>query len=151
MPEKNLIYIAGPLFTVHQRYFLEDIGEIVENSGFRVYLPHAENNERELNLAYDEKRKKDIFDNDVNTLLLSKAVIALLDGADVDSGTAFEIGMAYAFKKPVLGIRTDMRLFMDNMPVNIMIEQACNDIIYINDSNLGEMDKFIKAFLNEIL
>jgi len=36
-------------------------------------------------------------------------VVALLDGADVDSGVAFEIGYARGLGKPVLGVRTDYR------------------------------------------
>lgn len=150
MKEKPLIYIAGPLFTIHQRYFLEDLAEVIKNAGFNVYLPHSENNEADMNMIYDEATKKQIFENDVNAIILSKALIALLDGNDVDSGTAFEIGLAYAFKKPVLGIRTDMRIFLSNMPVNVMIEQACDQIVYINEDNYSKLEDFIYDFLNQI-
>jgi nucleoside 2-deoxyribosyltransferase len=36
-------------------------------------------------------------------------VLAVLDGTDVDSGTAAEIGYARARGKPVVGLRTDLR------------------------------------------
>jgi nucleoside 2-deoxyribosyltransferase len=36
-------------------------------------------------------------------------VLAVLDGSDVDSGTAAEIGYAAALGKPVVGIRLDLR------------------------------------------
>ncbi len=36
-------------------------------------------------------------------------VVALLDGAQVDDGTAWEIGNAYATGKPIIGVRTDFR------------------------------------------
>jgi nucleoside 2-deoxyribosyltransferase len=39
----------------------------------------------------------------------AKLVLAVLDGVDVDSGTASEIGFAYACGKPIAGIRTDFR------------------------------------------
>ena len=39
----------------------------------------------------------------------SDAVVALLDGPQVDDGTAWEIGYAYARGKPIVGIRTDFR------------------------------------------
>jgi nucleoside 2-deoxyribosyltransferase len=42
------------------------------------------------------------------------AMIAVLDGVDVDSGTASEIGFAYALSKRVFGLRTDFRLTGDN-------------------------------------
>lgn len=41
-------------------------------------------------------------------------VFAILDGVDVDSGTAAEIGYAYARGKFVMGLRTDFRLAGDN-------------------------------------
>lgn len=41
-------------------------------------------------------------------------VIAVLDGTDVDSGTASEVGFAYALGKPIIGLRTDFRLAGDN-------------------------------------
>jgi nucleoside 2-deoxyribosyltransferase len=46
-----------------------------------------------------------------NTVLIdgADAVLAVLDGADVDSGTAAEIGYAYARGLPVVGIRLDLR------------------------------------------
>lgn len=44
----------------------------------------------------------------------SDAAFAILDGVDVDSGTASEIGFAYALGKPVVGLRTDFRLAGDN-------------------------------------
>ena len=38
------------------------------------------------------------------------AVLAVLDGPDVDSGTAAEVGWAAAHDTPVIGLRTDFRL-----------------------------------------
>lgn len=52
------------------------------------------------------------------------AVFAVLDGTDVDSGTAAEIGYAYARGKPILGYRGDFRLSADNEGgiVNLQVE-----------------------------
>lgn len=44
----------------------------------------------------------------------SDIVFAILDGVDVDSGTASEIGYAYARKKLIVGYRGDFRLSADN-------------------------------------
>ncbi len=50
-------------------------------------------------------------------------VLAVLDGPDVDSGTAAEIGYAGARGKPVVGLRTDLRPGGDNpaTPVNLQV------------------------------
>ena len=51
-------------------------------------------------------------------------VLAVLDGADVDSGTAAEIGYAFARGKKVIGYRGDFRLAADNVgsTVNLQVE-----------------------------
>jgi nucleoside 2-deoxyribosyltransferase len=52
------------------------------------------------------------------------AVLAVLDGVDVDSGTAAEIGYAFARGKPILGYRGDLRSAADNeaLTVNLQVE-----------------------------
>lgn len=54
----------------------------------------------------------------------SDALFAVLDGVDVDSGTASEIGYAFAKNKYVCGLRTDFRLAGDNHGaiVNLQVE-----------------------------
>lgn len=51
-------------------------------------------------------------------------VVAVLDGVDVDSGTASEIGFAAGLGKPSFGLRTDSRLAGDNLGsrVNLQVE-----------------------------
>lgn len=41
-------------------------------------------------------------------------LVAVLDGVDVDSGTAAEIGYAYGLGKRIYGLRTDFRLTGEN-------------------------------------
>lgn len=54
----------------------------------------------------------------------SDLVVAVLDGVDVDSGTASEIGFAYGLGKRSYGLRTDTRLAGDNLgaTVNLQVE-----------------------------
>jgi len=51
-------------------------------------------------------------------------VLANLDGVDVDSGTAAEIGYAYARGKRIIGYRGDFRFSCDNLgsTVNLQVE-----------------------------
>jgi nucleoside 2-deoxyribosyltransferase len=70
------------------------------------------------------------------------AVFAVLDGVDVDSGTAAEIGYAFARGKRVCGLRTDFRLAGDNsgsvvnLQVQYFIEASGGKIV-------STMDEFI--------
>jgi nucleoside 2-deoxyribosyltransferase len=49
-------------------------------------------------------------------------LVAVLDGVDVDSGTAGEMGFAYGLGKPVLGLRTDFRVTGDNEAAGINLQ-----------------------------
>jgi nucleoside 2-deoxyribosyltransferase len=56
-------------------------------------------------------------------------LIAVLDGVDVDSGTAAEIGYAYALGRRCYGLRTDFRLAGDNAGsiVNLQVQYFIED------------------------
>lgn len=73
------------------------------------------------------------------------AVVALLDGTQVDDGTAWEIGYAYAKGKPVVGIRTDFRNAGDTTHgrVNAMIEGSCVAIVDNVDGVLNALGKLV--------
>jgi nucleoside 2-deoxyribosyltransferase len=63
------------------------------------------------------------------------AVFAVLDGVDVDSGTASEIGYAFAKGKLIVGYRGDFRLSADNdgcivnLQVEYFIRQSGGEIV----------------------
>lgn len=69
-------------------------------------------------------------------------VLAVLDGVDVDSGTAAEVGYAFAKGKAIVGYRGDYRLSADNegalvnLQVEYFIRQSGGDIV----SSVGEID-----------
>jgi nucleoside 2-deoxyribosyltransferase len=52
----------------------------------------------------------------------SDGVVAVLDGVDVDSGTAAEVGFAYALGKRIYGLRTDFRLTGDNEAAGVNLQ-----------------------------
>lgn len=70
-------------------------------------------------------------------------VVAVLDGVDVDSGTASEIGFAYALGKPVAGLRSDFRLAGDNagtvvnLQVQYWIEASGSQVVTTTDDLLA--------------
>ena len=51
------------------------------------------------------------------------AILAVLDGLEIDSGVAGEVGMAFALGKPCYGLRTDVRLSgeFEGLPFNLQI------------------------------
>ena len=76
------IYITGPLFNTHERWYLEHIAAAHEAAGYCTFLPHRDAGllgqvtlERRLTLFYD----------DLAALERSDLVVALLTGPDQDT------------------------------------------------------------------
>ncbi len=65
-----------------------------------------------------------IAGNNVRGIIESDGVLAVLDGSDVDSGTAAETGYAAALNKKICGYRSDFRRSGDNEGsiVNLQVE-----------------------------
>jgi nucleoside 2-deoxyribosyltransferase len=74
-------------------------------------------------------------------------LIALLDGPQVDDGTAWEIGYFYAKKSPgqkIVGIRTDFRRARESegAVVNAMVEEACDWIVRSREELIEAISRF---------
>jgi nucleoside 2-deoxyribosyltransferase len=84
--------------------------------------------------------------NNANAIRECDALAAVLDGSDVDSGTAAEIGFAAALGKKAYGLRTDFRLSADNegSRVNLQVEY----FIHMNGGRIaGSVDELISAVI----
>jgi nucleoside 2-deoxyribosyltransferase len=112
------IYLAGPLFTLGEQRFNADLARLLESEGYEVWLPQEHEPRSSTARA--------IFDMDVEALDAADLVVACMDGADPDSGTAFECGYAYAKGKPIVCFRTDFRITGDTAgaPYNLMLSES---------------------------
>ena len=125
------IYIAGPLFNIHETRFLEEIAKELESNGYQCFLPHRDQSgidESELEKTEMSEATKDrIFNNDLDALKGSDITVALITGWDIDSGTAGEIGYTFASGKPIIAIDASERRYR-NLFVKGMITTTVNDI-----------------------
>lgn len=105
------IYVAGPLFNTHERWYLEQIADALERKGFETFLPH-----RDAGVISDftPQERQRLFREDLAALDRSDYCVALLTGPDHDSGTSAELGYAYAKGKPCFGL-TDDRRWLNNL------------------------------------
>jgi nucleoside 2-deoxyribosyltransferase len=114
------VYVAGPLFTPAERAYLEELAVVLEAAGFRTYLPH-----RDGGLAPADRRDtRAQYEADIRALAACNLIVAVLNGTDVDSGTAFEIGYGVARGVPVLGLYEDIRVSGPH-DFNAMIANGC--------------------------
>jgi nucleoside 2-deoxyribosyltransferase len=65
-----------------------------------------------------------MFQKHVEAFRSIDIVVAVVDGADADSGTAWEMGYASGIGKPVIALRTDFRMAGRCEHVNLMLEQS---------------------------
>lgn len=111
MFEKEKIYIAGPECFYTRGYTqLAYMRKRAEGFGFGVTLP----NDDPLDLENPDKQKRadSILDNLKKVMNDTTVIIADLEsfrGAEADSGTVFEIGMAYAKNAKCYGYTRDKR------------------------------------------
>ena len=67
------IYVAGPLFNTHERWYLERIAERLESEGYRTFLPHRDAGL--VTLRSNEERLR-IFQGDLNALNEADFIVA---------------------------------------------------------------------------
>ena len=114
------IYFAAPLFTTAERMFNAALAARLREAGHEVFLPqdqetHANNPEQSFRI-------------DLGHLDRSNVVLGIMDGSDPDSGTAWEVGYAYAMKRPIVLLRTDMRVSTDTgAPYNQMLTESATE------------------------
>jgi len=93
------IYFAGPLFSAAERDWNATLAAELRGAGHEVFLPQEQE---------PGKDASGIFATDVGGIDWADGLVAIMDGADPDSGTCWEVGYAYG-KKPIVLVRTDMR------------------------------------------
>lgn len=121
------VYLAAPLFSQVQRAWNRYLAEAIASAlpDVTVILPQDFRTEGKYN---DPKHYPALFRRCVAELTSSDAVLAVLDGAEVDSGVSFEMGVAHATGKVVIGIRTDFRPGTMH-GVNLMPGAACRYVV----------------------
>lgn len=110
MPEPT-IYFAAPLFNDRERGYNIDIATALEAFA-SVYLPQRDGSlltEMVAGGVPPVVAEQRIFAQDCDALRRSDMLVAVLDGAHIDEGVAFEIGFARAIGCCCVGLQTDVR------------------------------------------
>ena len=133
------IYLASPygFTTSGNEYMRKKMIPFLELSGICVLNPWADlknisktmkNIEKSDSMKFRLEKYHKLNENMAreNAVLIGKSdcVLAVLDGTDVDSGVAAEIGYAYGKMMRVYGFRSDFRQTGDNIgaTVNLQVE-----------------------------
>ncbi len=162
-----LIYLAGPYgFTEIGRFGIQEIKRFLSQYG-KIIDPF------ELNASLGEKihhiiqeipsqfpdfrvqledLNRRIAGNNCDAIRRCDIIFAILDGSDIDSGTAAEISYAFGMSKLIFGYRSDFRAAGDNpgVCVNLQVEyfiRSQGGSIFHSSSDLySEFPKFIEQW-----
>ncbi len=115
------VYLAAPLFSAAERMFNRSVARLLSDHLFDVYLPQESGDD---SCSRDTREQERLFSLNKTALEGSDFIVAVIDGADADSGTSWEMGYAVALKKPVIALRTDFRRIGPHEQVNLMLEQS---------------------------
>lgn len=142
-----IIYLAGGLFNAGERLHNLYLEKFLKKLGHHVILP-----QREALKFFDEKQfnvsaiVEDCMQSCTNP---DHICVACADGADADSGTAVEYGMAIASNGRAIVYRTDFRTAMEKeLGVNAMFKAKGTSFIYY-PCFFTELDE-VEAYYEEL-
>jgi len=124
------VYLAAPLFTKGEQDFNLKVSEYLQARGYQVFLP-------QLECAH--KPMAEIYQTCLGGLKSAAIAVAILDGADADSGTCWECGYAVSQGIPVIAVRTDFRVSGDTKGFNAMLYYSAAKVIDNTDDFLEEI------------
>lgn len=139
------IYLASPFFDEAELERVDKVKEILDSKGLEVFSPKEHQNEH-LEFGSIEWRKA-TFENDVKHIDWCDVVVAIIcKGNYDDSGTAWELGYAYATNKPVVLVN------ITGETINLMIADSIHALITSYDElkeyDFEKMEK--KPYLNYV-
>ena len=134
------IYLAGPLFSEGQRGWQMRLKQGIQNWAALQGRPVDVIYPYELVAAAERQQETELTGERVfalceRALRDADLLVATLDGAQVDDGTAWEVGYFYALcggaMERIAGIRTDFRSAGDTREtrVNAMLHASCGCIV----------------------
>jgi nucleoside 2-deoxyribosyltransferase len=130
------LYLASPLgFSPENSSYLERIKARLTAQGFEVFDPWEQlqfapqleaafsQPDHALRVAAFQLVAQQIGACNETGIREAQYLLAVLDGAEIDSGTAAEVGFASALGKRCYGLRTDLRDSGDfvGVPVNLQV------------------------------
>lgn len=101
-------YLANGLFSLGDRLVNEQLAAAIREAvpGIELYVPQ-ENDAINDKMAYADSLT--IAQADLEMLQNSDVLVAVLDGVEIDSGVAAEIGAFAMLDRPIVGVFTDVR------------------------------------------
>ena len=135
---EHRIYLSGPLFSEAEIAWGGRIKALLEQGleNVKVAWPH------EIATGSAEQ----VFRANLQAMNDCDLMVAILDGPQVDDGTAWEVGYFFSQGKRIIGIRTDFRRAgeAEKSSVNLMVECACLAVTSSPDQLVSELKRLLE-------
>ncbi|MCT8187339.1 nucleoside 2-deoxyribosyltransferase [Pseudomonas monteilii] len=135
MIKKPTIYLAAPLFNEAELAYNKTLKAKLQDY-FDVFLPQEDGlllRELVANGTSAALAERMVFDADIAAMKESEFILAILNGAHIDEGVAFELGFSFALGIRCIGLKTDIRQALPTGN-NPMINQSCEKIFNSADA-----------------
>jgi nucleoside 2-deoxyribosyltransferase len=145
------IYLAGGLFNAGQRLHNLFLEKYLREFGFEVVLPQREALKRFYQGSFDKGGLRE--DCRESCTAKSSICVANIDGADADSGTSIEYGMAITATGRAVVYRTDFRTAEDlELGLNAMFVSPGTSFVYLSCffTDLKEVEGYYRALAAKI-
>ncbi|MBQ9448876.1 MAG: nucleoside 2-deoxyribosyltransferase [Acholeplasmatales bacterium] len=140
------VYFAGPMFNYEEKSFNLRLTNLLEEFGYKVFLPQRDGIEAALLEGKTEQELIDmIFPLDVQNVLNADIIFMNCDGRVPDEGACVELGIGYNAGKRCYGFKTDTRSVEKEMNLNPMIAGAMIKIFknYDGDALVTEIREYL--------
>ena len=101
-------YLANGLFSIGDRYVNEVLAKAIRQAvpSIDLYVPQENDAINDKSSFADSLA---IAEADLASLQQSDVLIAVIDGVEIDSGVAAEIGAFSSFNRPIIALYSDVR------------------------------------------
>lgn len=131
------MYLASPFFNDNEVDVLEQVEKILADKGLNVFSPFRNN----ISDAIVGSRQWSIetFMKDIKFIKWAEIVVGIYHGNYSDSGTAWELGYAYATDKPVILIQMGSNS-------NLMVHEGSHASITLDELRDYDFEKLPSSF-----
>ena len=140
------VYFAAPLFSQSEKDFNLNLTNLLEEHGYKVFLPQRDGLLAvEMEGKTEEEKSRMIFEKDVSEVLKADILFMVLDGLAPDEGACVELGIAYANGKRCYGVKTDSRSVQIDLDINPMISGCLVELFedYDGDSLIETLERYL--------
>ncbi|WP_316571808.1 nucleoside 2-deoxyribosyltransferase [Neobacillus sp. YIM B06451] len=130
------VYLASPFFNEKEIRYVEQVEEILAEKGLSVFSPFRHTGEAEFG---SRQWSIETFMDDIKHIKWAEVVVAIYHGFYSDSGTAWELGYAYATDKPVILVHVG-----ENS--NLMVHEGAHANITLEELKEYDFGQMVSSF-----